>query len=92
MDFEIFSLKKIKRRPFWSASGEFDKDAVGPDDVDCLHKTAADEKIEQQIWTTGQLPKIRVLDLLLSEKTGKFFSYPISAFHNKKATNLFLIH
>ena len=61
MDFEIFSLEKIQRRPLWSASGEFDKDSVGPDDVDCLHKTAADEKNEQEIWTTCQLTKIRVL-------------------------------
>ena len=61
MDFEIFSLEKISRRPFCAASSKFDKDSVGADDVDCLHKTAADEKIEQQIWTTGQLPKIRVL-------------------------------
>ena len=61
MDFEIFTLRKIQRRLLWSASGEFDKDSVGPDDADCLHKTAADEKNEQKIWTTCQLPKIRVL-------------------------------
>ena len=75
MDFEIFSLEKISRRPFWAAPSEFDKDSVGPDDVDCLHKTAADETIEQKIWTTGQLPKIRVLGLLFSEKLNpeKFF-------------------
>ena len=82
MDFEIFSIGKIQRRPLWSASGEFDKDSVGPDDVDCLHKTAADEKIEQQIWTTGQLPKIPVLDLLLSEKLNpeNFFLIPFLLF------------
>lgn len=61
MDFEIFSLEKVPRRPLRSASSEFDKDSVGPDDVDCLHKTTPYAKIEPQIWTTGQLPKIRVL-------------------------------
>ena len=60
MDFEIFSLEKISRSPFWAAPSEFDKDSVGPHDVDCLHKTAVFTKIEPQIWRTGQLPEIRI--------------------------------